>query len=1261
MRNKATDKYYLGLDIGIGSVGWGIIGEENGEHWLEDFGVRLFQVPEESKNKKSLAEKRREFRGKRRSLNRWHRRREELKNLFGKIFGDDFLQEFENFTKKSTNLLEGKYDEVKFFNPYVIRNQALSDKIKLVELLWILLHIGKYRGYKEFYLDNNLEEKDEESKKAYVAVGEVKKIFRENNYISVAEMVIKNEKFRHSKYKKDLLSPHNHNPNKNYENKEEVKKNHKHFIFPREFLVEETQKILEKQSEYYPQLKRKFSYTLWENGKSEKKEFSAQKIIGTIIFRQRDFEDGPTKLEPKNWETRKEISHWKKHNRNIASKSFTETVGYCQYFPNERRGWRCSIIYCCYQFLNEFSKIGGLEEKELGGLEKVKEIHQQVFEWLLSDSGYQSKTLSQQEKTSGKKRETLRKQLEGFLNKLVGKENYSFPKGIEFETDFLDYLKRNDSFYSALWKNCSPYFYLNYEEYQKTIFYQIGQIIFEKITPRRRKNELSNLSQKTYSLEAFQDTLVDLEKYDKKRSPASVSFRYMIETVKAFLKGQKYGEFQAEVKKELEEKLESSKNGNKNKKIWSPWMHPDLVRNPVVFRSFNQTRKILKNLFLNYPQGFATINIETGRDLWNSEEERIKIERKNQDQAKEKKEIVEKLKDNNSDIQVNEENIKRYRLWEDQNEKLWVKKKRGMKKVWVRKTTIGETKDGGTCLYCSKEIDMWKLKDTQIDHIIPQSKWANDSFNNLTLTHLECNQNKGENLPFHFFQKYKTKKEWLFFKKMVDNLYKTRNPFKHKFLTLGEKEGWEEELEDFVSRNLNDTRHIAIKLKQYIRNELDKKAEYQKTEVQLIKGSLTSYFRKQLLQYKEGEKWQLSPFYYKDQLRSLISYHHAIDAIVLAHFKSRGYIQLLEDLTKISQSRLKLRRQKINQNQFNSLSREISEKWKKTEWKLKKYELLDQYTQNAAKIIENAIQQKEINISHFFPISNLRKVIEQRIPVQLEKVEKEPEWDQEEQKGIKEVIIEVKRVLTESEYYERVKGQKGNIHYPYISWNVDQKVKEEFIASEQVGYRKRGEKILPDLCEKLRNKEKLDLSKNISLSELITKIGLEKLNSEYGEKYNFLVVKDKENNCSVWDTSKYAGFGVRRNNNKAEKIKNIVLLHKKKNSDRNWLTENYKWLLRPYETFTFNYSESLENELMKLVGLPLIYTGTTVDRVLSINIVGLVYDKKENLQNIYPEHGDKIIKVKNNINFLGTKTKSIKMISPSIKLLKIDILGKREK
>src|SRR5437764_1759524 len=98
---------------------------------------------------------------------------------------------------------------------------------------------------------------------------------------------------------------------------------------------------------------------------------------------------------------------------------------------------------------------------------------------------------------------------------------------------------------------------------------------------------------------------------------------------------------------------------------------------------------------------------------------------------------------------------------------------------------------------------------------------------------------------------------------------------------------------------------------------------------------------------------------------------------------------------------------------------------------------------------------------------------------------------------------------------------------------------------------------------------------------------------------------------------------------------------------------------------------------MNLVGLPLFYTGTTKGNVSSINIVGIVYDKKENLQTIYPEHGDKIIKISNTINRrkketknklvryslnqLGTEKKSINKISPSIKLLKISILGKRVK
>ncbi|CAG8763963.1 12660_t:CDS:2, partial [Racocetra persica] len=447
-------------------------------------------------------------------------------------------------------------------------------------------------------------------------------------------------------------------------------------------------------------------------GKLETKEFSAQEIIKAIIFRQRDFEDGPG--------------------------------------PGDQEK----------NFINEFSKIGGLEIKEMG-VEK-------------------------------KKVGTFRQQLEKFLKEMEVKP--SFPTGIDFKVSFLDYLKEDKEFYAVLGKGCPSQFYLNYEDYQKTIFYQIGEIIFADVSPWRRKDKLTELAKK-YSLEPFSVCLAKLKEV-KEKSPAAVSFRYMIEAIKAFLEGEKYGEFQAK-----KEKLE----------------------------------------------------------------ERNKIERKNQDQAKEKKEIVEKLK-GKKNIPVNETNIKKY-----------------------------------------QKLQLKKLTMEEFAFIVTKK-----------LTIEECNNKKGENLPFHFFQKNKPesvfKKEW----------------------------------QDFKNR---------------------------------------------------------------EQLRSLTPYHHAIDAIVLAHFKSRAYIQLLEDLTKISQGKLKLKRGKITSEQLNSLFQEIS-------------------------------ATKEVDISSFFPLPDLHDIIERRIPVQLEK---------KSEKEVKEIVIAVEKVLTEEEYAERVKGMQGNIHYPYISYAVDRKVKKETVASEQAG------------------------------------------------------------------------------------------------------------------------------------------------------------------------------------------------------------------
>lgn len=123
-----TKKNYLGLDLGISSVGWAVMAEENKEYYIDDFGVRLFECSENAKDGKTNAEPRRIFRGSRRLIRRRKQRINDLKK-FLQIKGVIKIEEINNFFKnfKITNNI--KYDETKYFNPYVIRVKGLTSKL----------------------------------------------------------------------------------------------------------------------------------------------------------------------------------------------------------------------------------------------------------------------------------------------------------------------------------------------------------------------------------------------------------------------------------------------------------------------------------------------------------------------------------------------------------------------------------------------------------------------------------------------------------------------------------------------------------------------------------------------------------------------------------------------------------------------------------------------------------------------------------------------------------------------------------------------------------------------------------------------------------------------------------------------------------------------------------------------------------------------------------------------------------------------------
>ncbi len=125
--------YTIGLDIGISSVGWGII-SDNGD--VIDLGTRLFSEADASKN-----EARRNQRGARRLNRRKIHRLERLNKLL------------ENHG--IVNIEKCKE------NPLIIRNKGLEQKLVKEELGIALRHIMKHRGIS--YLDDAIEEGDAKS------------------------------------------------------------------------------------------------------------------------------------------------------------------------------------------------------------------------------------------------------------------------------------------------------------------------------------------------------------------------------------------------------------------------------------------------------------------------------------------------------------------------------------------------------------------------------------------------------------------------------------------------------------------------------------------------------------------------------------------------------------------------------------------------------------------------------------------------------------------------------------------------------------------------------------------------------------------------------------------------------------------------------------------------------------------------------------------------------------------------------------------
>lgn len=1025
MNNK---KYYLGLDLGISSVGWAVMTKDEDDYYIDDFGVRLFDCAESPKDGTTNAEERRKFRSVRRLNRRRKQRINELKNFLEKnqiISKSEIADFFSNF--KITNNIQ--YDDTKYFNPYTIRVKALTEKLTPQELAVALINIANHRGYNDKFSFG--EEKENKKSKLSESISKGEKIVK--NYQTIAQAILNEQDFKNSKNQGTLGLIHNkikkstdkQITNENNQEQTKTPVSNYRYLFAREDYKKELELILTTQGKFYPQLAN---------------ESNRNKIINDIILRQRDFEVGPG---PKNKE---KYDLWAK---NMPShrlfQPFLETEGKCSFYPNEPRAYRCSLTFELFRFISDLSTftVKSLDEGTTSNIAKI-----------FFDNLKQGIIPSKND-----------------LKKII-KENTELS-----ETDFTNNpawknIKSVNFNYLKLLKELIPNEFktIDISSLNNHLFNKLGKILHENITPQRRKDNL---------ILFFKENKIDLtEKQIEEKflglpssistSTGNTSFKYMEEAINAFAKGISYGNFQADFVEKNEEKMFNFKISNK---LFQPINDPDLQKNAVVFRAINQTRKIINALHQEYGW-FEIINVEVARELMKSFEQRKEIKKSNDLRFDEKLKIQHELDNNN--IDPKEINIKKYRLWKQQEQK---------------------------CIYCQNhhEITLDDFKNSnalQIDHIIPQSKIADDSFNNLVLVCSKANQEKTNQTPLQWLATNKEHKtSYLNFINKV--IRKNLSDKKYQYLITKDLDS--EMIDEFASRNLNDTRYItryvANWLNSQFKNWTEITGEVIPTKVQTINGGVTSRFRRTWL---NNSPWGLD-----EKVREITPFHHAVDAMILTQFISVTYVNFATDSANIINLKRSLSKGFINQSQYKNHCDEILKKW-----------TIGKLRDDLGRRLEKLINKEISNFKVMAPlVKNLQEIIETRIPVSLKIKKENKEFKLKNSQDTVFKPIKTPKfveVLNQESYYDKLKelNLKGNIHYPFISYKIDYKLSGGFTSSQ-----------LPVSHDKIKkdiNSESYFKDKNNTLWEI---------NSYYGvifdQQHNFKPIWIRRINATKEELNKY--------------------------------------------------------------------------------------------------------------------------------------------
>lgn len=292
--------YALGLDIGIGSVGWAVLrNQPNGEpDRIQDLGVRIFDKAEQPKTGASLAAPRRDARSARRRLRRHRHRLERIR----------YLMEQRGIMPVAD--IQAMYAAGGFQkSPYQLRAEALDRPLTKEEAVRVLIHLAQRRGYKS----NSTAEaaKDEkETGKVKTAIEENRRCMVEHGYRTVGEMMYRDERFW-QKHPDGTRYHQTRNKAEDYR-----------FTVERAAIVDEVRQIFAAQ--------RRLG-TVWMDEDMETAYLS-------ILESQRSFDEGPGGDSP-------------------FSGGIGERVGACTFEPDEKRAAKATYTFEYFKLLQDLNRM----------------------------------------------------------------------------------------------------------------------------------------------------------------------------------------------------------------------------------------------------------------------------------------------------------------------------------------------------------------------------------------------------------------------------------------------------------------------------------------------------------------------------------------------------------------------------------------------------------------------------------------------------------------------------------------------------------------------------------------------------------------------------------------------------------------------------------------------------------------------------------------------------------------------------------------